>query len=678
MSQRLKVCLIGKDNAGWAIDEEYRLTKEALGSFVDFVDIKECDVVHAVWWDTLAQVQERDLVGKKVICQFENPPYHWIKQPHFRKAFRTVGLWVAQSTQAAEQLRALSIPYSLCPYKVDVSLFRPTEDRDAIRRELGIPCDRYVIGNFNRDTEGKDLVSPKPQKAPEVFVQIVKALLQKGYPIHVLLAGPRRFWIRKRLDAEGIPYTFVGKRVMYGDDYPKNILPRERLNRLYAALDVYLITSRWEGGPHAAMEASAAKCKVVSTPVGIAADVLDALCVYAEPHQAVDVIAKDISDCVLVPTVEKNYTRVIGERSVASTVGFFKALYEKLSTVDPFVRSESDDGRSVVFSGGSASLLDKVKARFSAVYVKYTGNKLTVCLWHKFYRPPYGGGNQFMLALKREFERSGVRVLNNCLAAGVDVHICNSAWFDKERFADFGRCHRLKMIHRIDGPISLYRGCDRSPDDEIFELNKQFASVTVIQSLWTLQKLLGMGYQPIDPVVIGNAPDPSFFYRVEKKGDDIIGRKIRLVSTCWSDNPRKGGPIYKWLDEHLDWDRFEYTFVGRASESFSRIKQVKPVASRELGGLLRKHDVYITASENDPCSNALIEALSCGLPALYLNSGGHPEIVGYGGLSFAGKDDVLSRLDVLAANVGMYANSVYVPTIADIAEKYLSLIRSLV
>ena len=47
-----------------------------------------------------------------------------------------------------------------------------------------------------------------------------------------------------------------------------------------------------------------------------------------------------------------------------------------------------------------------------------------------------------------------------------------------------------------------------------------------------------------------------------------------------------------------------------------------PLPSRELAGLLRQHDIFVTATENDAYSNALVEALSCGLPAIYLESGG--------------------------------------------------------
>ena len=57
-----------------------------------------------------------------------------------------------------------------------------------------------------------------------------------------------------------------------------------------------------------------------------------------------------------------------------------------------------------------------------------------------------------------------------------------------------------------------------------------------------------------------------------------------------------------------------------------RIRTLGPLPPLALARVLRQHDVYLTASVNDPASNALLEALACGLPALYLRSGGHAEI----------------------------------------------------
>jgi glycosyltransferase involved in cell wall biosynthesis len=39
-------------------------------------------------------------------------------------------------------------------------------------------------------------------------------------------------------------------------------------------------------------------------------------------------------------------------------------------------------------------------------------------------------------------------------------------------------------------------------------------------------------------------------------------------------------------------------------------------------------DAYVMTKYNDPCPNTVLEALACGLPVLYSNSGGVPELVG--------------------------------------------------
>jgi len=59
---------------------------------------------------------------------------------------------------------------------------------------------------------------------------------------------------------------------------------------LYQALDVCLISSRWEGGPYSALEALAAGSVVVSSPVGIARDVLPSECLYSSVGQAVEIL----------------------------------------------------------------------------------------------------------------------------------------------------------------------------------------------------------------------------------------------------------------------------------------------------------------------------------------------------------------------------------------------------
>ena len=48
--------------------------------------------------------------------------------------------------------------------------------------------------------------------------------------------------------------------------------------------------------------------------------------------------------------------------------------------------------------------------------------------------------------------------------------------------------------------------------------------------------------------------------------------------------------------------------------------------------IYQKGDAYIMLKYKDPCPNTVIEAMSCGLPILYSDSGGLPEIIGDNGI----------------------------------------------
>ena len=97
-------------------------------------------------------------------------------------------------------------------------------------------------------------------------------------------------------------------------------------------------------------------------------------------------------------------------------------------------------------------------------------DRLVVCMWHEFHKPPYGGGNQFFIALKKAFEEKNIIVVNNILSPMVDVHLCNSIWFDVEKFERLSQKYPIKMIQRIDGPVSLYRGEGSEEDEKIHTL----------------------------------------------------------------------------------------------------------------------------------------------------------------------------------------------------------------
>lgn len=313
---------------------------------------------------------------------------------------------------------------------------------------------------------------------------------------------------------------------------------------------------------------------------------------------------------------------------------------------------------------GASDLLARIAAHFVSA---------DVSLFHSFQPAPAGGGHQFLRALRREFEARGLRVENNRISRTSRACLFNSFNFDFDRLRRFRRSG-CRMVHRVDGPISAYRGRDEEVDRGIWELNLELADATIFQSEYSLRGHLEMGLEFKDPVVVMNAPDPHHFH-ARGRVPFSRARKTRLVSVSWSDNPNKGAAAYRWLGQQLDWDRFEYTFVGRTPLPFDRIRAVAPLPSRGLGELLRRQDIYITASENDPCSNSLLEALACGLPAIYLNSGGHPEIVRDAGLPFSTPEEVPGLLEELVAGYEGYRARIAIPSLSHVADHYLAVMK---
>jgi len=289
-----------------------------------------------------------------------------------------------------------------------------------------------------------------------------------------------------------------------------------------------------------------------------------------------------------------------------------------------------------------------------------------VSVFHEFHRPPYGGGNQFLLALVGELERRGLSVEKNQLSGGTPACLYNSFNFDFRRLRRFAR-DEVRMVHRVDGPVGVYRGFDDGTDARIAEIN-ELADATILQSQFSLDKHLELGIELRNPTVVHNTVDPAIFHRGPQRGPGV---RLRVISTSWSGNPRKGGDILAWLDRNIDPDAFDVTFAGNTEQTFERIRVVAPLPSEPLAELLRSHDVYLAASRDDPCSNALLEGLACGLPAAFLRSGGHPELVGEGGIGFDDPEELPGVLARLRDELDVRRARIQVPALADVADRYL-------
>jgi len=71
----------------------------------------------------------------------------------------------------------------------------------------------------------------------------------------------------------------------------------------------------------------------------------------------------------------------------------------------------------------------------------------------------------------------------------------------------------------------------------------------------------------------------------------------------------------------------------------------------ELAKELKSSDIFIFTSRIESCSNALLEALHCGLPVVAPNSSSNPEVVGKRGLLYSTVEEIPS---LVQPNPGRY------------------------
>ena len=313
------------------------------------------------------------------------------------------------------------------------------------------------------------------------------------------------------------------------------------------------------------------------------------------------------------------------------------------------------------------------RCRTEADWLRSRRDRADLAVFNRFQPPPYGGGNQFLLALVGELERRGLEVEVNRLSGSTPACLFNSFTFDFGRLRRFAR-DGVRMVHRVDGPIGVYRGFDDGTDRRIIEVNREAADATIVQSQWSLEKHRELGFELRAPVVVHNAVDPAIFHPPPSR-EPLNGRPLRVVATSWSDNPRKGVGILQWLDRRPDPRAFELTFLGNTQVTFERIRVVAPVPSVRVAEILRAHDVYLAPSRDDPCSNALLEALACGLPAAYLRSGGHPELVGEAGIGFDDAEELPDVFERLRDEFDTRRSVIRVPSLVDVADRYLEVLR---
>jgi len=271
-----------------------------------------------------------------------------------------------------------------------------------------------------------------------------------------------------------------------------------------------------------------------------------------------------------------------------------------------------------------------------------------LCIWYRGTDGPWGGSNSFLTSLANCFAARGIEVVSepspdcaavilNSFTRGGETKLSpettaavralgRAPWWVNILPAGFWLrracgASKVLLIHRCDGVTRLY-GRNDNADEIQFAINA-LSDATVFQSEYCRVSFADQGIIPRRWSIVHNGVDTGLFRPTLEAVP--LGQKLKLAAVSWSSNVCKGFALLSLLGKRKD---VEMSFVGNWNKLYDpgRIHLIAPLPRQALAEFLRTQNGFVHAAENDPCSNALIEALASGLPALYHPSGGTPEL----------------------------------------------------
>lgn len=254
-----------KVKESWIID---RLSNEwhNENSDISTIKIKEADIVWVIANWVWKDIPKKYLKKKKVVASVYHIDFSKFdkkQEKDFYELDKFVEFYHVISEKTKNDLKKLTDKKIVSiPFWINQDNWFNIKEKDQLRKEFGISTKDNLIGSFQRDTEGADLTSPKLIKGPDIFFEIVQDIYKENKNTRVILTGTRRQYLIGKLEESGIPYNYY------------EMVDISLLNKLYNTLDLYLVTSRLEGGPQAILECAITKTPILSTNVGVAPEIL--------------------------------------------------------------------------------------------------------------------------------------------------------------------------------------------------------------------------------------------------------------------------------------------------------------------------------------------------------------------------------------------------------------------
>ena len=298
-------------NESWVVDR-FRSDWYIHNPEISTNSIKKADIIWIVSPWIWKNIKTKYLENKKVVCSIYHIDFNKFTvedEEEFYKRDKYVDIYHVISDKTVLQLQKLTnktiIPI---PFWVDQNIFYEIAEKNKLREKYGFNNEDHLIGSFQRDTEGSDLISPKLIKGPDIFLEIVNDIFLHNKNLKVVLTGKRRNYLIENMKKKGIPFRYF------------EMVNSSHLNELYNILDLYLVTSRLEGGPQAILECGISKTPILSTDVGVATEILSKKSIFN-----IDEFKQAKVD---VEYAFKKSLKYIIPNGMSSYVNMFEDLYE--------------------------------------------------------------------------------------------------------------------------------------------------------------------------------------------------------------------------------------------------------------------------------------------------------------------------------------------------------------
>tara|TARA_B100001996_G_scaffold125819_1_gene95343 strand:- start:19 stop:963 length:945 start_codon:yes stop_codon:yes gene_type:complete len=265
------VIYLNKINEDWVVDR-FRNEWYENNKSISTGNIYRADLVWLIASWNWKKVSSRQLLKKKVLCtvhHIDEDKFNEKEKEEFFKRDEYVDEYHVISKKTYQQVSKLTQKkITVLPFWVNRNIWYKIKNNKELKIKYNLKEESFLVGSFQRDSEGANPNQPKLSKGPDRFLEVVKDLNNKHKNLHIVLTGKRRDYLVNELKKYQINYSYF-EMANFG-----------AINELYNCLDLYIVSSRYEGGPQSILECGVTKTPIISTDVGIASEILSPESIY--------------------------------------------------------------------------------------------------------------------------------------------------------------------------------------------------------------------------------------------------------------------------------------------------------------------------------------------------------------------------------------------------------------